>query len=137
MARLRTDPLREPGGPERGCEVTVYVDLSPPLPVVSVVGALGRAGGALLTAVLEYVREQDGRPAAVDLRDVPVADSHALVAVITSDAVLVATSPAVDRALADVTRCLPGVVSHESGDGIERPAGSRQDVARGPLATTP
>src|SRR5687768_11484461 len=68
---------------ERGGQVTVYVDLDPPLPVVSVVGVLGRSGGALLTAVLEYVREQDGRPVVVDLGDVSHVDRHGLAPIIT------------------------------------------------------
>jgi hypothetical protein len=84
--------------------VTIQVDLDPPHPVVSVAGVLRRSGGSLLTAVLEYVRDQDGRPVAVDLRGVSQVDRHGLAPIIDSSAVLAGTSPAVDRALTGVTR---------------------------------
>ncbi len=105
--------------------MTLYVDLDPPLPVVSVVGVLGRSGGALLTAVLEYVREQQhGRPVAVDLRGVSHVDRHGLAPIIVSGVVLTATSSAVDRVLAGVRTSSRGVESLERSPGNERLPGS-------------
>jgi hypothetical protein len=71
---------------------------------VSVVGFLGRSGGALLSAVLEYVRERESEPVALDLRGVSHADRHGLAPVIESGAALAGTSPAVDHVLAGARR---------------------------------
>ena len=102
----RCQPTGLPGedGRERGYQVTVNVDLDPPLPVVSVVGVLERSGGALLTAVLEYVREQDGRPVAVDLRGVSHVDRYGLAPITRFGVAIAGTSPAVDQALAHAMR---------------------------------
>jgi hypothetical protein len=86
------------------CEVLLRSDLDPRRTVVSVVGLLGHSGGALLAAVLEYVRERGGGPVAVDLRGVSHADRRGLAPVIASGAVLAGTSPAVDQVLDRCTR---------------------------------
>ena len=87
--------------------MTIQLDLDPPRPVVSVTGALGRSGGDLLTAVLQYARQQHGRPAAVDLQGVSHVDRHGVAALIDSDPVIHQASPEVDRALAASTGVRP------------------------------
>jgi hypothetical protein len=96
----KADPVRAEADVDLGCEVTIEVCPDRPQPVVSVVGLLGHSGGALLAAVLQYVRARDGGPVAVDLRGVSHADPSSLAAVIESGAVLAGSSPAVDQALA-------------------------------------
>ncbi len=88
---------------ECGCAVTIQLDLDSPHLLISVTGALGRSGGALLMAVLEYVREQHGRPVAVDLRGVSHVDRHGLAPIAESGVAVTATSSAVDQVLAGVT----------------------------------
>ena len=98
VARSRPDP--RPGDePERGCQVTIRLDLDAPEPVVSVAGTLERPGGALLAAVLEYVRQTHGGPIAVDLSRVSRIDGHGLAPVIESGVVVDGASPRVHRAL--------------------------------------
>jgi hypothetical protein len=104
MSRSKSDPAQADIDLGRDCEVTIEMDVDGPHPVVSVVGFLGRSGGALLSAVLEYVRERDSGPVALDLRGVSHADRHGLAPVIESGAVLAGTSPAVDQLLAGATR---------------------------------
>jgi hypothetical protein len=86
-----------------GWDVTIRLEIDAPQPVVLVVGALQRPGGALLTAVLEYVRQQHGGRAAVDLGQVSQIDSHGLAAVIASGADVTSAPPRVRRALKDLT----------------------------------
>jgi hypothetical protein len=93
--------------PDGDCEVSIQLDLEGPCPVISVTGVLGRPGGALLTAMLQYVRQQHGRRAAVDLRGVPRADRHGLASLIDSGAVIHRASPEVGRALVALTGVLP------------------------------
>jgi hypothetical protein len=100
--------------------------VDPPRTVVSVVGLLGDSGGALLTALLEYVREREGGPVAVDLRGVLHADRHGLAPVIATGAVLTGTSPAVDRVLAGGTRLAGNAVGHA------RPAGTLRSPGKEP-----
>lgn len=121
----RAGPPSEHDDLERGCEVTIQLNLGPPHPSISVAGILGRSGGALLTAVLEYVREQQhGGPVAVDLRGVSHVDRHGLAPITGSGVVLTATSPAVDRVLAGRTRPSRGVESVERSAGSARLPGS-------------
>jgi hypothetical protein len=103
-SRSKSDPGQADIDLGRDCEVTIEMDVDGPHAVVSVVGRLGRSGGALLSAVLEYMRERESGPVALDLRGVSHADRHGLAPVIESGAVLTGTSPAVDRVLAGATR---------------------------------
>ncbi len=112
---------------EHRCEVLLQPDLDPPRTVVAVVGLLGRSGGALLAAVLEYVREREGGPVAVDLRGVSQADRHGLAPVIESGAVLAGTSPAVEQVLSRGTRALTDLARRAWGAG---PAGCRVPASR-------
>jgi hypothetical protein len=89
--------------PGHGWDVTIRLEIDAPQPVVLVAGALQRPGGALLTAVLEYVRQQHGGPVAVDLGRVSQVDSHGLAAVIASGADVTSAPPRVRRALKDLT----------------------------------
>ncbi len=133
-------PPSEHGELERGCEVTIQLDLGPPHPSISVAGVLGRSGGALLTAVLEYVREQDGRPVAVDLRDVSHVDRHGLASIIRSGVALAGTSPAVDQALAHAMRRSRDVESRGETARTSRlpdPGRSSSGIQRQPHRRTP
>ena len=116
-SRSQSDPARTEIDPDRECEVTIEMDVDGPRRVVSVVGPLGYSGGALLSAVLEYVRERGCGPVALDLRGVSHADRHGLAPVIESGAVLAGTSPAVDQVLASATR-------PTDAEGRNRSAGS-------------
>jgi anti-anti-sigma regulatory factor len=100
-----------------GTELSVHVDVGSPLPVVSVVGVLEGQGQALLAAVLDHVRERNGRPIAVDLLGVERTDGTALTPVLVADVALVATSAAVDEALVDLARC-----ARASTGRVPRPA---------------
>jgi hypothetical protein len=91
-----------------GWDVSIRLEINAPQPVVLVVGALQRPGGALLTAVLEYVREQHGGRVTVDLGRVSQVDSHGLAAVIASGAEVTSAPPRVRRALMGLTRSSRG-----------------------------
>lgn len=119
------------------CEVLLRSDSEPSRTVVSVVGPLGHSGGALLAAVLEYVREREGGLVAVDLRGVSHADRFGLAPVIESGAVLTGTSPAVDQVLAGLVR--PADATRRARGGTrQRPTsdkpfpGRRRPSRRGP-----
>jgi hypothetical protein len=109
----RTDVSGADDDVGRRCEVSLQSDCDPARTVISVVGLLEHSGGALLAAVLEYVREREGGPVAVDLRGVFHADRHGLAPLIESDVVLAGTSPAVAHVLAREGR--------SSADVVERP----------------
>lgn len=117
--------------PGRGWAVTIRLDLDAPQPVVFVAGTLERSGGALLTAVLEYVRQQHGGPVAVDLEQVSHVDRHGLASVIESGAVVARASPRVRRAL---TSSGPRAAPRVLGSGhLDQVAETRQPVVvRGP-----
>lgn len=109
-----------------GCEVTVRLHFDGPHPVVSVVGALERPGGALLAAVLEYLRRTHGGPVTVDLSQVSDVDRHGLGPVIATGAAVEGASPRVDRVLTGLAgSSLPAEVSRRTS------AGSRH-LARSP-----
>jgi len=131
MSRSQPDPAQAAIDLERDCEVTIEMDLDGPHPVVSVVGLLGHSGGALLAAVLEYVRERDGGPVAVDLRGVSQADRHGLAPVMKPGAVLAGTSPAVDEVLAGGTRPSTDVDRRARGAGTGRLPSSGKPVRGG------
>jgi anti-anti-sigma regulatory factor len=95
------DLENEPG---HGWDVTIRLEIDGPGSVVLVVGDLQHPGGALLTAVLEYVRQQHGGPVAVDLGQVSQVDSHGLAAVIASGADVTSAPPRVRRALKRLAR---------------------------------
>ncbi len=80
-------------------EFTVWVDRSRPRPVVSVTGDLDASGAALLSAMLDHVRESEGRTAVVDLTGVDYVDSHGLAPVLDGDAIICGASPLVTRLL--------------------------------------
>ena len=88
-------------------EFTVCVDRSRPRPVVSVTGALDVSGAALLSAMLDHVREMEGRTAVVDLTGVDYVDSHGLAPVLDGDATVCGASPLVARLLELLSRPLP------------------------------
>jgi ABC-type transporter Mla MlaB component len=85
-------------------DVTIRLEFDAGQPVVLVAGVLQRPGGALLTAVVEYVRQQHGGRVAVDLGQVSQVDSHGLAAVIASGADVTSASPRVRRALKSLAR---------------------------------
>ena len=113
-----------------GGDLTVYVDTDLRLPVVSVVGALEGHGQALLSAVLDHVREQIGPPIVVDLHGVSRTDRHALAPVLTADVVLTDTSPAVDEVLLDLARG-----SRTAAGRVRRPPRASAGTRRGTLPT--
>jgi hypothetical protein len=92
-------------------EFTVCVDRSTPRPVVSVIGALDMSGAALLSAMLEHVRQTDGRTAVVDLSHVDYVDSHGLAPVLDANATICGASPLVTRLLELLARPLPVTAS--------------------------
>ena len=114
--------------PGHGWDVTIRLEIDAPQPVVLVVGALQRPGGALLTAVLEYVRQQHSGPVAVDLGQVSQVDRHGLAAVIASGADVASAPPRVRRALEGLTR---------SSRGMDMPRMSSPDPGRRAPATVP
>lgn len=101
--------------PNHGWDVTIRLEIDAPQPVVLVVGALQRPGGALLTAVLEYARQQHGGRVAVDLGRVSRVDSHGLAAVIASGADVTSAPPRVRRALKGMTRSSRGTDMQRMG----------------------
>jgi hypothetical protein len=116
----RTGASGADDGVGRRCKVSVQSDCDPARTVISVVGHLGHSGGALLAAVLEYVREREGGPVAVDLRGVSHADRHGLAPVIESGVVLAGTSPAVAHVLARARNFSADVVGRPRRAGSGR-----------------
>ena len=108
-----------------GCEVLILLDVTGPHPVVSVVGALERPGGALLAAVLEYVRRAHGGLVTVDLSLVSAVDRHGLGPVIATGAAVEGASLRVDRVLTGLAgSLLPAGVSRRASAGSRHPARS-------------
>ena len=70
-----------------------------PRPVVVVSGELDLSGKELLEALLGHVRASSPGSVAVDLAQVPFADTHGLEPVLEPDVAVVAASPAVTRVL--------------------------------------
>jgi hypothetical protein len=99
----RSDRAPRDDDPDRGCEVRIRLDLAARRPVVCVAGPLEQPGGALLAAVLEYVRRTHRGPVALDLRGVSRVDRHGLAPVVESGAVVAGASPQVHRALSGLT----------------------------------
>ncbi len=99
-----------PGVPE---EFTVCVDRSRPRPVVTVIGALDVSGAALLSAMLDHVRQTEGRTALVDLTHVDYVDSHGLAPVLDADAAICGASPVVTRLLRLLAGPVPVTASDE------------------------
>lgn len=107
-------------------EFTVYVDRSRPRPVVSVIGALDTSGAALLSAMLDHVRQTEGRTAVVDLTHVDYVDSHGLAPVLDADATICGASPLVRRLLELLARPLPGTAPDEGLLGVPALSGPRR-----------
>jgi hypothetical protein len=120
-------PDRE-NDPGHGWDVTIRLEIDAPQPVVLVAGALQRPGGALLTAVLEYVRQQHGGRVAVDLGQVSQVDSQGLTAVIASGVDVTSAPPRVRRALKSLAR---------SSRGTDMPRMRSPDPGRRNPATVP
>jgi len=114
-------------------DVTIRLEIDSPQPVVVVAGALQRPGGALLTAVLEYVRQQHGGPVAVDLAQVSQVDSQGLAAVIASGADVASAPPRVRRVLKNLARSSGGA----DGPPMRSPALRCRDPATVPHAPPP
>ena len=112
-----------PGPPD---EFTVCVDRSRPRPVVSVIGALDTSGAALLSAMLDHVRQTEGRTAVVDLTHVDYVDSHGLAPVLDADATICGASPLVRRLLELLARPLPGAAPDECLLGVPALSGPRR-----------
>jgi len=115
--------------------VTIRLLLDAPEPVVFVAGALDRRGGALLTAVLEYVQQQHGGSVAVDLAQVSQIDRHGLASVIESGAMVASAPPRIRRVLTGSVRSARGTGRPEkraSASGCRDPATSRRPGAHGP-----
>jgi hypothetical protein len=109
--------------PEAGCDVTVRLHLDGPHPVVSVVGALERPGGALLTAVLEYLRQTHSGPVTVDLSRVSDVDQTGLAPVIAAGVDVDGASARVDRILTGLTgSAIHAQVPPRTCAGIRQPA---------------
>ena len=81
-------------------ELQVEIRRGGVLPLVVVSGELDSVGAPLLTAVLDYLRSTWGGPVAVDLSEVPCADTHGLHSVLGAGSVVVGASPSVRRLLA-------------------------------------
>jgi anti-anti-sigma factor len=111
-----------PGAPG---EFTVCVDRSRPRPVVSVIGALDTSGAALLSAMLDHVRETEGRTAVVDLTHVDYVDSHGLAPVLEANATICGASPVATRLLELLARPLPVAAADERRLGVPALAGAR------------
>ncbi len=111
-----------PGVPE---EFTVCVDRSRPRPVVTVIGALDVSGAALLSAMLDHVRQTAGRAALVDLTHVDYVDSHGLAPVLDANATICGASPVVTRLLELLAGPLPSTAAHERLLGIPAISGPR------------
>ena len=79
--------------------LSVEIRRSGARPVVVVAGELDLSGRDLLEALLGHVRAGSRQPVAVDLAQVPFADTHGLEPVLEPDVVVVAASPAVTRLL--------------------------------------
>ncbi len=109
--QVRGSGIDTPLGPPD--EFTVCVDRSRPRPVVSVIGALDTSGAALLSAMLDHVRQTEGRTAVVDLTHVDYVDSHGLAPVLDADATICGASPLVTRLLQLLARPLPGTAPDE------------------------
>lgn len=99
--------------PARSAELSVHVSRCGPRPVVTVIGALDTGGAALLSAMLDHVRETEGRGAEVDLSRVDYADSHGLAPLLDGQAPIRQASPVVRRLLAALGRPLPRSPQHE------------------------
>lgn len=109
-------------------EVSVCVSRRGPRPVISVSGALDTSGAALLTAMLDHVRQVEGWTAEVDLARVEYADSHGLAPLLDGQATIRRASPVVERLLA-----LVGVPGTDVTDGLHdvpTPSGRRHDRPR-------
>ena len=99
-----------PGAPD---EFTVCVDRSRPRPVVTVMGALDVSGAALLSAMLDHVRQTEGQTAVVDLVHVDYVDSHGLAPVLDANATICGASPVVTRLLQLLAEPLPVTAADE------------------------
>ena len=102
------DPV--PGAPD---EFTVCVDRSRPRPVVTVIGALDLSGAALLSAMLDHVRQTEGGTALVDLTHVDYVDSHGLAPDLDANATICGASPVVTRLLELLAGPLPVTAADE------------------------
>jgi anti-anti-sigma factor len=111
-----------PGAPG---EFTVCVDRSRPRPVVKVTGDLDVSGASLLSAMLDHVRETEGRTAVVDLTGVDYVDSHGLAPVLDGDAAICGASPLVTRLLELLSRPLPVTAPDGRPPGAPALSGSR------------
>ncbi len=87
-----------------------------PRPVIRVSGALDVSGAALLSAMLDHVRQVEGRTAEVDLARVDYADSHGLAPLLDGRVTIRRASPVVERLLA-----LLGVPGPPSRKGLTSP----------------
>ena len=112
-----------PGAPG---EFTVCVDRSRPRPVVSVIGALDTSGAALLSAMLDHVRETEGRTAVVDLTHVDYVDSHGLAPVLDANATICGASPLVTRLLELLSGPLSVTPSEQRLPGVPTLSGARR-----------
>lgn len=101
LQRLRAvPPLPAQSAESRdGAGLALDIRRSGSRPLVVVSGELDLAGRDLLEAVLAHVRSTSGGPVAVDLDQVPFADTHGLEPVLEPGVVVVAASPAVTRLL--------------------------------------
>lgn len=111
-----------PGAPD---EFTVCVDRGRPRPVVSVIGALDMSGAALLSAMLDHVRQTEGRTAVVDLTHVDYVDSHGLAPVLDANATICGASPLVTRLLELLPGPLPVTAADERLLGVPALSGPR------------
>ena len=111
-----------PGAPD---ELTVCVDRGRPRPVVNVIGALDMSGAALLSAMLDHVRQTEGRTAVVDLTRVDYVDSHGLAPVLEANATICGASPVVTRLLGLLSIPLLVTAADERPFGVPALSGPR------------
>ena len=106
-------------------ELVVRVDRSRRRPVVTVVGSLHGSGAALLAAMLDHVRQTEGRTAVVDLSHVGDVDSHGLAPVLEANATVRGASPPVTRLLELLAGSLPLPAWDERLRGVPALSGPR------------